>query len=79
MTVTCKACNNEVDVNMFFSNAKIIHRHEPFTEFDAGYPVATCFGKTICPQCGAEIYRTFEQGISYEDIIKIATKQVKLS
>ena len=79
MIVTCKACNNKVDVNMFFSNAKIIHQHGPFTEFDAGYPVATCFGKSICPQCGAEIYKTFERGISCEDIIKIATGQVELS
>lgn len=71
MKVTCNNCKNEVEVSMYFNNARIITRHATlYLEEDY---IASIDGKAICPICGNHIGEIFHRRITDDDILWLTT------
>ena len=68
--LTCRHCFNEVEVALYFSDARIITREYP-NAGSCDYE-AVVHGKAICPRCGATIEKPFRKHINKSDIIKLA-------
>ena len=75
MNIKCKACNEEVYVNMYFSDADIFKRENEFAPYNK-YSEAFCRGEAICPNCGYHINEIFTTEISPSTIIALATKEI---
>lgn len=71
MIVTCDKCKKAVGVNMYFFNIKIKQFSDPFLCNTELYR-ALCSGKSICPNCGADILKNYSRPIENEDILKLA-------
>ena len=71
MKITCKHCKQEVEVPMYFYNARITT--EAYLQLNAEEYRAIINGKAICPLCGTEIREIFHSRISSEDILWLAT------
>lgn len=73
INIICKHCNQEVEVAMYFSQARIvtldnININTPREQ----YYKAMVNGRAICPLCGKDINEVFYRDIRTEDIIKLA-------
>jgi hypothetical protein len=70
MITTCKCCREEVEVNMFFYNRKILSTRLMPDDLEDYRAVVR--GRAICPCCGAEINEEFSSLISRRDIVRLA-------
>ena len=74
MRTTCDNCKCDVEVSMYFNNARIVtetcHR---ILEEDY---IAMIDGKAICPVCGHYIYKIFHQRITDDDILWLTTGEI---
>ena len=75
MNIKCKSCNQEVYVNMYFSDADIFKRENEFAPYNK-YSEAFCRGEAICPNCGHHISEIFTTVINSSTIIALATKEI---
>ena len=71
MKITCKHCKQEVEVPMYFYNARITT--QTYLQFGTEDYRAIIDGKAICPLCGIEMREIFHSSISDEDILWLAT------
>ena len=71
INITCKHCNQEVEVAMYFSQARIVTLDSMNVPREQ-YSKAMVNGKAICPLCGKDINEVFHREIHTEDIIKLA-------
>ena len=71
--VTCKKCNEEVVVPLYFYDVRILTEEEPVYH-NKSY-VASAIGKAICPCCGNEIHEHCRNPIFNDDIIDLATRR----
>ena len=71
INITCKHCNQEVEVAMYFSQARIVTLDSMNVPREQYYK-AMVNGKAICPLCGKDINEVFHREIHTEDIIKLA-------
>ena len=68
--VTCDRCQKEVDVALYFYNAKIeLIKYLPS---DPEEYRAVVDARAICPACGGEIREHFANLIGRADIVKLA-------
>ena len=72
MTTRCTICKNHVNVNVFFSNERIIMREYP--QFNTEEYIAEIKGRFICPVCGADVNKIYSATITKNDIIKLTAK-----
>lgn len=70
MKITCTACEEKVEVNMYFFNTKIVKDCDLL--FNREFYKAYCSGKTICPNCGSEIFKIYAKPVDEKDIINFA-------
>lgn len=71
INITCKHCNQEVEIAMYFSQARIVTLDSMNVPREQYYK-AMVNGKAICPLCGKDINEVFHREIHTEDIIKLA-------
>ena len=71
INITCKHCNREVRVAMYFSDARICTTKD-FVDNRADQYKAMVDGRALCPVCGKEIHEIFVQEIIEEDIVSLA-------
>lgn len=75
MNIKCKSCNEEVYVNMYFSDAEIFKRENEFAPYSK-YAEAFCRGEAICPKCGYHINEIFTKEITPSTIITLAIGEI---
>ena len=75
MNIKCKACNEEVSVNMYFSGAEVFKRENEFAPYNK-WVEAFCKGEAICPKCGYHITEIFTAEITPATIIALAIKEI---
>lgn len=71
MKLTCENCKCDVEVSMYFNNARITTRHATL-DFEEDY-TAFIDGKAICPACGHYITKIFHCRITDDDILWLTT------
>lgn len=71
--IVCSNCKEEINVNMYFYDQRIIREQEFLS--DKEYYQATVRGKTICPMCGMEVEKRFTSAIYPSEVIQLALKQ----
>lgn len=71
MKVTCENCKNDVEVSMYFNNARITTQ-KYMLNFKEFY-TAIIDGKAICPLCGNHISEIFHKQITDDDILWLTT------
>lgn len=73
-TVTCAHCKDEVDVFLYFSDARIVERGV-YGSAGETYYEAVVNGKALCPRCGNLVKECFQKILGPADIIKLACKK----
>lgn len=73
LRITCNTCKEEVTVNMHLSNPTINFQRDGFN--DRIMYTARVKGRSICPNCGAEIEQRFESEIYPSDVIDLALRR----
>lgn len=71
MIVHCENCKEELEITPYFFNVYISDHISPVS-FDERYYNAHTDIKTICPNCGLTIEKSFCSEIYRETIIKLA-------
>lgn len=66
----CEHCKEEVEVNMFFHDARITSMTASL--FHHQFYTAIVEGRFICPKCGLTVNKYYQRDISEQDIIKLA-------
>lgn len=69
--ITCKHCNQEVDIAMYLYNERI-KTTKSIDSFNTECYTAKVDGKAVCPECGREIIEIFHYEITNRDIIRLA-------
>lgn len=73
MRIKCHCCKEEIEIQPYFYDIKIMTRQ--YTPFEHTEYTARVRGKCTCYCCGTELDQSFSMPISQNEIITIATRK----